>query len=397
MPRALSLLLFAVSILLVVSACAGSRLTERKFSDGRVSSSGHLVRGKQYGEWSYFFSGGQVQARGMWTRDKQDGAWTWWHANGQKHFAGAYQRGLRQGRWDEWYDNGQLASSGDYRRDRQDGPWRFYDRTGEMVASGTFANGLRSGEWVTPTRLVDGKPVVELKALPETQPAALAEVVDVPDTVAAATTNVRVWSPLPLLPSFWTRDEEANVGDWIKQYSTAEAPNTVGDYGSIGGAGESRSELIGTKLPQVRFLSSTGAVIDLTRTAKKGTVVVVMRGFAGQVCLYCAAQTVAISQGIERFTAAGVDVVVIFPGAPESVPAFIQAVQTLRSEPPPMPVGLDVGLKLVRALAIEDDLAKPSSFIVDRGGVVRYAYVGTNMADRPSVEQLLRAVADSLK
>ena len=118
-----------------------------------------------------------------------------------------------------------------------------------------------------------------------------------------------------------------------------------------------------------------------------------MRGFSGQVCIYCATQTAAIANNYRRFTDAGAEVVIIYPGPTEAVPAFVQAVQSLRKDPPPMPIGLDVSLLLVRGLGVEENLAKPTSLILDRDGNVAYAYVGASMTDRPSVEDLLKALA----
>jgi peroxiredoxin len=125
--------------------------------------------------------------------------------------------------------------------------------------------------------------------------------------------------------------------------------------------------------------------------------VVVLRGFSGQVCLYCAAQTAALCNRIADIRKAGAEVVVVYPGPAEAVPTFIQAVGNLRKEPPPIPVALDVGLLLVRSLDIEDSLARPTSLVLDRSGKVRYAYVGKTIADRPSVDDLLHEVAKVVK
>ena len=50
---------------------------------------------------------------------------------------------------------------------------------------------------------------------------------------------------------------------------------------------------------------------------------------------------------------------------------------------------LDVNTRLVDRLAVQGDLSQPSSFIIQRDGTVAYAYVGADMADRPSVEFIL--------
>jgi peroxiredoxin len=50
---------------------------------------------------------------------------------------------------------------------------------------------------------------------------------------------------------------------------------------------------------------------------------------------------------------------------------------------------LDVNLNAVKTLDIKGSLAKPTSIIVDEGGVVRYIYAGKSFDDRPSVKTLL--------
>ena len=62
-----------------------------------------------------------------------------------------------------------------------------------------------------------------------------------------------------------------------------------------------------------------------------------------------------------------------------------------------MPLALDVSLLLVRALGIEDNLARPTSLLIDKQGLVRYAYVGETIADRPSVNDLLQAAGGIVK
>ena len=55
----------------------------------------------------------------------------------------------------------------------------------------------------------------------------------------------------------------------------------------------------------------------------------------------------------------------------------------------PFPVVLDIELKAVDQLGIRKDLSKPATYILDKQGQVRFAYVGESLADRPSVKALL--------
>ena len=62
----------------------------------------------------------------------------------------------------------------------------------------------------------------------------------------------------------------------------------------------------------------------------------------------------------------------------------------------PFPVVLDIGLKAVDALGIRKDLAKPATYILDKTGQVRYAYVGATLSDRPSIKAILKQL-DTLR
>ena len=62
----------------------------------------------------------------------------------------------------------------------------------------------------------------------------------------------------------------------------------------------------------------------------------------------------------------------------------------MENDPIPFPVLLDENFTAVDKLGIRGDLAKPSSYIIDKQGQVRFAYVGATNADRPSVQSLLK-------
>ncbi|MND01221.1 hypothetical protein D3C83_201290 [compost metagenome] len=57
---------------------------------------------------------------------------------------------------------------------------------------------------------------------------------------------------------------------------------------------------------------------------------------------------------------------------------------------------LDRGLTATMRFNLTGDLTKPSTFVLDRAGVIRYAYVGNAPDERPAVERVieeLRAAA----
>jgi peroxiredoxin len=82
----------------------------------------------------------------------------------------------------------------------------------------------------------------------------------------------------------------------------------------------------------------------------------------------------------------------VFPGSPDTLPQFLTdgKVDGQRDNPKvPFPLLLDKDLKAVQSLGISGDLAKPSTYILDKKGNAVFAFVGETTTDRPSVQALL--------
>ena len=396
------------------------------YPDGRIKQSGYYQgqgidlsnrsSSPRMGTWRYWHDNGRLKSMGAYDNDRQTGAWSYFTQAGEPHATGFYNNGVKDGAWTWWHENGQVKVSGRFSNGMKVALWRAWDEKGQVQSEVSYT--------------VDGKaivlpppPVVTITAPPPALPPNETSLVAVAPPIVAVVvteqtdavvvpaadpaTNKVVSKPtesdnvaptaIPLsptvsVPTIWTTNQEANAAKLIRKYTTGvQAPGEVYDAKSFGGEGDrQRQDLLGRPLPQTRFLSAAGNALDIDEMCKKGPVlVVILRGFSGQVCLYCAAQTTAISKAIQRFEKSNIQVVVVYPGPVDAIPSFLQAVRSLANDPPPMPVALDVSLIAVRALGIDDNLAKPTSLIIDTKGQIRYAYVGKTIADRPSVEELL--------
>lgn len=132
---------------------------------------------------------------------------------------------------------------------------------------------------------------------------------------------------------------------------------------------------------------------------KKNVVLVFTRGFPGQICPFCTAQTSRLLATYPEFTRRNAEVLAVFPGQKSRVSDFLKAVHaqnTAGPAEPPFPVLLDEELAAVDRLGIRGDLAKPSTYILDKQGRVRFAYVGAHVSDRPSIKALLQEL-DSIE
>ncbi len=187
---------------------------------------------------------------------------------------------------------------------------------------------------------------------------------------------------------------------------------TDGGYGGYGGYGD-----YGYGAREITFLDSAPANVtdapglsDLTFTRStgettrvrdlagpRGVVVVVTRGNTNPICPYCSTQTAHYIRDYARFQERGLEVLLVYPvEVREDSPrleAFLTDARTRLGDPQrpvPFPVLFDVELTAVNHLGIRKDLSKPATYIVDSGGNVRYAYVGSHWGDRPTAGAVAR-------
>ena len=148
---------------------------------------------------------------------------------------------------------------------------------------------------------------------------------------------------------------------------------------------------------QLRFTDKAGNQVQLSELmSKEYLVLVVTRGWTGTICQYCASQTSRWARRYSELEQYNADLVVVFPLATqEDSPRLADFDKRIKggdipNDGIPFPILLDIELSGVDQLGIRSELAKPSTYIVDRAGRVRFAYVGESVADRPSIDSVLK-------
>ncbi len=134
---------------------------------------------------------------------------------------------------------------------------------------------------------------------------------------------------------------------------------------------------------------------------KKNVVLIFMRGLTenpGGVCAYCSTQTSRLIAQYNKFQERSTELLVVFPGSNKAVQMYLKDAKEKMEIPGeekskkmiPFPILLDPEFSAVNALKIRGDQAKPSTYILDKKGRVRFAYVGRTSVDRPSLEAIFR-------
>jgi len=148
------------------------------------------------------------------------------------------------------------------------------------------------------------------------------------------------------------------------------------------------------------FLDTTGRRVALSSyLGKKNVVLVFTEGFSGMLCPFCKTQTSRLIDNYQKFRALDAEVLVVYPGTRDHVDEFIEAAKKTEKrqvDEVPFPIVLDEEMKAVDFFSIRSNLAHPSTYVIDKKGNVKLAYVGKDMsADRPSVTAILKQIEAS--
>lgn len=148
---------------------------------------------------------------------------------------------------------------------------------------------------------------------------------------------------------------------------------------------------------QLRFTDKAGKEVKLADiVTRKYLVLVITRGWNNGVCFYCASQTSRWARRYDELAPHDAELIVIFPTESAEDARHLEDLSKrirtgeIPNEDIPFPILLDINLSGVDQLGIRAELAKPATYIIDHDGRVRFAYVGESIADRPTVDSILR-------
>ncbi len=151
---------------------------------------------------------------------------------------------------------------------------------------------------------------------------------------------------------------------------------------------------------ELKFFDTGGRTVTIDDYRdKKNLLLVFTRGFTSPICPFCQTQTSRLVSNYGQFKQRDTEVLLVYPGAKGQLDEFLKTVKTVdkgQVENVPFRILLDDGLEAVRFFGIEKDRASPATYIFDKQGRTRFAYVGGNHADRPSIKAIVEQL-DRLK
>jgi antitoxin component YwqK of YwqJK toxin-antitoxin module/peroxiredoxin len=365
----------------------GCELVEERFPDSTLKRTGFLRDGTPSGRWNTFHPGGKLRLECTFRDGSPDGSAHAWREDGSLLARGTLEKGCIAGTW----------------------TFRRGDAEEQLDSKAARPRPSFAGDW-SPANSADlpGWTAVETwiaEASSPLQPAPIPSSTAPEPTAAESRLAPEDATGIPARAQPWTEYERRVLPSLVKLYGSGideyEGRVSLRESPSTPPAAVAKpADLVGRKLPLTRFSTADGGAIDLDDFAgKQDVLVTILRGFGGQVCVYCTAQTKALADFADRFAALGTKVVIVFPGPASGLDAFREAYRRTFSPADKLPFDLlyDTDLALTRALHIEDDMAVPTSLLLDKTGVVRWCRVAKDHADRPSAQEILARIQELRK
>lgn len=157
---------------------------------------------------------------------------------------------------------------------------------------------------------------------------------------------------------------------------------------------------VGAAAPEFSLLTLDQQRVSLSEARRRGPVVlVVSRGWVGYQCPFCSRQFGDFLRYAPEIEATGAEVIWVYPGPADEIRQRAQEFAEGRQFPASFRMVLDPDYTLTQAYDLRwvgpGETAYPSTFVIDRGGIVRYALVSRThdgRAPAAAVLSVLRAL-----
>src|SRR5260370_26728863 len=155
--------------------------------------------------------------------------------------------------------------------------------------------------------------------------------------------------------------------------------------------------MVGDKAPDFALSTVQGKTVRLSEVSAKGPVVlVVLRGYPGYQCPYCNRQVQDFISKSQGFIDAGAGVILVYPGPPDNLAAKATEFTTSKILPESFDLLIDPGYEFTNLYGLRWDAphetAYPSTFLIDRHGVVFFSKIVKEPAGPTTPPEILDAL-----
>jgi peroxiredoxin len=156
---------------------------------------------------------------------------------------------------------------------------------------------------------------------------------------------------------------------------------------------------VGDKAPDFTLKTLDDQSVRLSEVAAKGNVVlIVLRGWPGYQCPICDRQVHDFMASAAGFSEAKAQLVFVYPGPANDLKAHAEEFKSLKGKQwqKDFFYVLDPDYTMVNAYGLRWDApretAYPSTFVLDKKGMIRFAKISRSHGDRTTATEILQAV-----
>jgi thioredoxin-dependent peroxiredoxin len=158
---------------------------------------------------------------------------------------------------------------------------------------------------------------------------------------------------------------------------------------------------VGDKAPDFTLKTLDDQTVHLSDvTAKSKVVLVELRGWPGYDCPFCTKQVHDYVSNADKLKAAGVQVLIVYPGPADDLKAHATEFLQDKSWPKDFLFVLDPDYSFTKSYGLRWDANKetayPSTFIIDTENKVQFAHVAKEHGDRVSCAAVLKALQSGM-
>src|SRR5277367_1040348 len=159
------------------------------------------------------------------------------------------------------------------------------------------------------------------------------------------------------------------------------------------------SPQVGDNAPDFALKTLDDQTVRLSDVAAKSKVVLLeLRGWPGYDCPFCTKQVHDYVRNADKLKAAGVQVLMVYPGPADDLKAHATTFLHDQNWPKDFLFVLDPDYSFTKSYGLrwegENETAYPSTFIIYTNNKVRFAHVGKGPGDRVSSAAVLKALQD---
>jgi thioredoxin-dependent peroxiredoxin len=154
--------------------------------------------------------------------------------------------------------------------------------------------------------------------------------------------------------------------------------------------------------PDFELASTEGNQVRLSQELKAGPVVLILlRGWPGYQCPFCTRQFGDFLSHAKDLAGAGATVLFVYPGPSDNLREHAEQFKARRRLPPNFRFLVDPDYKFTNAYGLrwekEGETSYPATFVIDRGGTVRYALISDEHGGRAPAADVLKALSGLTK